>query len=168
VSTHPLAPVIPSPRAPPSWQRAGQAAARRLPLASPAPVPSPPEDAVYGIARVDASGRVCERAVITALGWTGGDRLTFTADAGVVTARRDPGGMVTLPARGYLTIPGRAAPPLRPGGRRPGPAGRASRPGQPRRFLSRRGDQAIRAHGSFQHVQGGSLPGKRSGCAVRA
>jgi hypothetical protein len=39
-------------------------------------------------------GRICERAVIIdALGCAGGDLLTFTADAGVVTARRDPGGM---------------------------------------------------------------------------
>jgi integrase len=60
---------------------------------------------VYGIARIDSSGRICERAIITALRWAGGDRLTFAADAGVVTARRDPGGMVTLPASGYLTIP---------------------------------------------------------------
>jgi hypothetical protein len=46
-------------------------------------------------------GRARERAIITALGWTGGDLLTFTADAGVVTARRDPGGMVTLPASAH-------------------------------------------------------------------
>ena len=51
------------------------------------------------------SGRICERAIITALGWAGGDRLTLTAEAGVVTARRDPGGMVTLPASAYITIP---------------------------------------------------------------
>ncbi len=60
---------------------------------------------MYGIARIDASGRICERAIITALSWAGGDRLTFTAEAGVVTARRDPGGMVTLPASTYITIP---------------------------------------------------------------
>jgi hypothetical protein len=52
---------------------------------------------VYGIARIDASGRICDRAIITALGWAGGDQLTLTAEAGVVTARRDPGGMVTCP-----------------------------------------------------------------------
>ena len=84
-------------------------------------MPSAPEDVVYGIARVDALGRICERAVIAALGWAGGDRLTFTADAGVVTARRDPGGMVTLPASGYITISGPAVPPLRPGGQLPQP-----------------------------------------------
>jgi hypothetical protein len=76
-----------------------------LPLASPVPVPSAPEDVVYGIARIDSSGRICERAIIAALGWAGRDLLTFTADAGVVTARRDPAGMVTLPASGYITIP---------------------------------------------------------------
>jgi hypothetical protein len=43
---------------------------------------------VYGLARIDASGRICERA-ITAPGWADGDRLTLTAEAGVVTARRD-------------------------------------------------------------------------------
>jgi hypothetical protein len=94
----PLAPVIPSFGVPAAGQRARAATARRLPLASPVPVPSVPVGVVYGIARVDASGRICERAIISALGWAGGDRLTSTADAGVVTARRDPGGMVTLPA----------------------------------------------------------------------
>jgi hypothetical protein len=46
-----------------------------------------------------------DRAVITALGWHDGDRLTLTADAGVVTARRDTGGMITLPRRAYIAIP---------------------------------------------------------------
>jgi len=105
VTAQPLAPVIPSSGFPASRQRARSAAARRLPLARPVPVPSAPEEVAYGIARIDASGRICERAIITALGWAGGDRLTFTADAGVVTARRDPGGMVTLPASTYITIP---------------------------------------------------------------
>ncbi|MGH3252397.1 MAG: hypothetical protein ACRDOI_40145 [Trebonia sp.] len=85
-----LAPVIPSSRVPASRQRARPAAARRLPLTSPVPVPPAPGDVVYGIARIDSSGRICERAIITALGWAGGDLLTFTADAGVVTARREP------------------------------------------------------------------------------
>jgi coenzyme F420-reducing hydrogenase alpha subunit len=45
------------------------------------PVPSAPEGVVYGIARIDSSGRICERAIVTALGWAGGDLLMFTADA---------------------------------------------------------------------------------------
>ena len=39
------------------------------------------------------------------LGWRRGDRLTFTASAGVVIVRRDPAGMVTRPAKPYLVIP---------------------------------------------------------------
>jgi hypothetical protein len=97
VTAPPLGPVIPSPSRRPGGVPGPAAAAAR-------PVRPVPEDVVYGMARIDSSGRICERAVIAALGWAGGDRLTFTADAGMVTARRDPGGMVTLPASGYLTI----------------------------------------------------------------
>ena len=60
---------------------------------------------VYGFGRIDASGRVADRVIIAALGWRGGDRLTLTADGGVMIARRDPGGMVTVPARPYVVIP---------------------------------------------------------------
>jgi hypothetical protein len=72
-----------------------------MPLASP---PGRP-DVVYGFGRIDASGRVADRVTIAALGWRGGDRLTLTAEAGVMIARRDPGGMVTVPARPYIVIP---------------------------------------------------------------
>jgi bifunctional DNA-binding transcriptional regulator/antitoxin component of YhaV-PrlF toxin-antitoxin module len=155
VSAQPVAPVIPSSGVPESRQSARSAAARRLPLASPMPVQSAPEDVVYGIARMDASGRICERAVITALGWAGGDRLTFTADAGVVTARRDLGGLVTLPASGYITIP--AALRRRCGMEADDQVLLAALPD--RSILAAYSlavvDLAIRAHGSFQHVQGG-------------
>jgi bifunctional DNA-binding transcriptional regulator/antitoxin component of YhaV-PrlF toxin-antitoxin module len=118
-------------------------------------VPSAPEDVVYGIARIDASGRICERAVITALGWAVGDRLTFTADAGVVTARRDPGGMVTLPASAYITIP--AALRRRCGLEAGDQVLLAALPDQDSlaAYCLAVVDQAIRAHGSFQHVLGG-------------
>jgi bifunctional DNA-binding transcriptional regulator/antitoxin component of YhaV-PrlF toxin-antitoxin module len=60
---------------------------------------------VYGFGRIDASGRVADRAITGVLGWRPGDRLALAADAGVVIARRDPGGMVTVPPRPYLVIP---------------------------------------------------------------
>jgi hypothetical protein len=89
VTAQPIAPVIPS-AGRNGRRRQGQPyAARSLPLAS---TPGRP-DAVYGFGRIDASGRVADRAVISALGWRGGDRLTVTADAGVMVARRDPGGV---------------------------------------------------------------------------
>ena len=68
----------------------------RPPASARGPAVSPPGpcETPYGIGRIDASGRVSDRAVICALGWRGGDRLTLTAGGGVVVARRDPHGMV--------------------------------------------------------------------------
>ena len=47
-----------------------------LPLLIP---PTPPAGVVYGMGRLDASGRVADRSVIRALSWLPGDRLTLTA-----------------------------------------------------------------------------------------
>jgi bifunctional DNA-binding transcriptional regulator/antitoxin component of YhaV-PrlF toxin-antitoxin module len=81
------------------------ATARRLPMAAAPEVPAVPGDVVYGTGRIDESGRVADRAMTGALGWQPGDRLTFTAATGVVIARRDPAGIVTMPAKPYLVIP---------------------------------------------------------------
>ncbi len=100
-----IAPLIP-PRARPGARKHGGAApARRLPLAAAPQVPAVPDDVVYGTGRMDESGRVGDRAMIGVLGWQPGDRLTLTAAAGVMVARRDPGGLVTMPAKPYLVIP---------------------------------------------------------------
>ena len=100
MTARPVAPVIPG--ASPGRNREGNPGARHpVPLASP---PGRP-DVVYGFGRIDASGRVADRVTIAALGWRGGDRLTLTADAGVMIARCGPGGMVTAPARPYVAIP---------------------------------------------------------------
>jgi hypothetical protein len=110
---------------------------------------------VYGIGRIDASGRIADRTVTSALGWLGGDRLTLTADAGVVTARRDPGGMVTVPGRAYVAIPAalRHRCGLEPGDR----VLLAAVPAEDTltAYSLAVVDQAIRAHGASQHAQGG-------------
>ena len=114
-----IAPVIPS-SARPSARGLGRAGtARRLPVADVPVIKAAPEDVVYGFGRIDASGRVADRAITSALGWHAGDRLTLTAAAGVVIARRDPGGMVTMPAKPYIAIPAalRRRCGLRPGDR---------------------------------------------------
>jgi hypothetical protein len=101
-----IAPVIPSSAAPRPAR--APAAARALPLAVPSALSRPPalgRDVVYGLAHVDHSGRVADRTVTGALGWRGGDRLTLTAEAGVVIIRRDPSGLVTLPPRSCVPIP---------------------------------------------------------------
>jgi hypothetical protein len=119
-------------------------------------VPPAPEDVVYGIGRIDSSGRIADRTVTTALGWRGGDRLTLTADAGAVTARRDPGGMVTLPARAYITVPAalRRRCGLHPGDRVLLAA--APSAGTLSAYSLAVVHQAIRAHGASPHAQGES------------
>src|SRR5271169_6329270 len=100
-----IAPLIP-PRARPGAREHGRAApVRRLPMAAAPEVPAVPNDVFYGTGRIDESGRVADRAMTAILGWRAGDRLTFTAAAGVVMARRDPAGMVIMPSKPYLVIP---------------------------------------------------------------
>lgn len=60
---------------------------------------------VYGMGRIDASGRIADRTVTLALGWRSGDRLTVAAAQGVVIARRDPAGVVTLGGKPYVMVP---------------------------------------------------------------
>ena len=88
MSARPIAPVIPSTGRPGHHRKGGLRAAAPLPLASPPDRP----DVVYGFGRIDASGRVADRAIISALGWRGGDRLTLTAGAGVMVAREPTSG----------------------------------------------------------------------------
>ena len=109
MTAQPIAPVIPSPGRLAGTPRIRPAAVRPLPLAGPAAALSVPAGVVYGTGRIDASGRVTDQAVASALGWREGDRLTLTAQPGVVTARRDPRGMVTVPARACLAIPAACA-----------------------------------------------------------
>ena len=114
-----IAPLIP-PRARPGGRERGRpGAASRLPVAAAPEVPAVPDDVVYGFGRMDESGRVADRAMTGVLGWQPGDRLTLTASAGVVIARRDPAGMVTMPSKPYLVIPAalRRRCGLRPGDR---------------------------------------------------
>jgi hypothetical protein len=154
MTPQPLAPVIPSSGGPAAPRRPRSATGRPLPLARPEPPPPPLTDTVYGIGRLDASGRIADRAVTGALGWSGGDRLTLTADAGVITARRDPGGMITLPVRAYIAIPAalRRRCGLRPGDRVLLAASPAA--GTLAAYSFAVVDQAIRAHGALPHAQG--------------
>ena len=155
MTAEPIAPVIPSPGRLADTPRVRPAAVRPLPMADPAAALSVPADVVYGTGRIDASGRVADRAVSCALGWREGDRLTLTASPGVVTARREAGGMLTVPARACLAIPAvlRRRCGLRAGER----VLLAAVPGQ--EILAAYSfavvDQALRAHGVFPPAPGG-------------
>ena len=100
-----IAPLIPPRAQPGPREHAKTATARRLPVAAAPVVPAVPDDVLYGFGRMDSSGRVADRAMTSALGWQPGDRLTLAAGAGVVIARRDPDGMVTMPSKPYIGIP---------------------------------------------------------------
>jgi len=155
VTAQPVAPVIPSPGRLPGTQRVRPASLRPLPMAGPAAALSVPADVVYGTGRIDASGRIADQAITSALGWREGDRLTLTASPGVATARRDPRGMVTVRARGCLAIPAvlRRRCGLRAGDR----VLLAAVPGQDMlaAYSFAVVDQAIRARGVFPHAPGG-------------
>ena len=112
-----IAPLIP-PRARPGAREHGRAApARRLPMAAAPEVPAVPDDVVYGTGRIDESGRVGDRAMTGVLGWQPGDRLTFTAAAGVVDRPPRPGRHGHHAGQAVPGDPGRAAAPLRAAGR---------------------------------------------------
>jgi hypothetical protein len=100
MTTRPVPPVIPA-------SGTGRHLPGRPGTGRPLPLASVPDrlNVVYGCGRIDASGRVADRVTIAVLGWRAGDRLTLTADADVLIARRDPGGLVALPARPCLVIP---------------------------------------------------------------
>jgi hypothetical protein len=74
---------------------------------------------------------------------------------GVVTARRDPGGMVTLPANAYISIP--AALRHRCGLQAGDQVLLAAIPREDTlaAYSLAVVDQAIRAHGAFPHAHGG-------------
>ena len=155
MTARPIAPLIP-PRARPAVRdRAGAGSLRRLPLAAVPGIPAPAGDVLYGFGRIDASGRVADQAVTTVLGWRAGDRLTLAAAAGVVTARRDPGGLVTMPAKPYVAIPAalRRRCGLEPGDR----ILLAMFPGEDvlAAYSIAIVDQALRAHAPFPHPDGG-------------
>ncbi len=150
-----IAPVIP-PSARRSVRGHGRTgAARRLTIAAVPVIPAAPDDVLYGFGRIDGSGRVADRAIASALGWHAGDRLTLTAAAGVVIARRDPDGMITMPAKPYIAIPAalRRRCGLRPGDR----VLLAVLPGEDvlAAYSFAVVDQAIRAHAPFPRAEGG-------------
>jgi bifunctional DNA-binding transcriptional regulator/antitoxin component of YhaV-PrlF toxin-antitoxin module len=100
-------------------------------------------------------GGVTDQAIACALGWCEGDRLTLTAEPGVVVARLDPRGMVTVPARACLAIPAAAR---RRCGLQAGDRVRlAAVPGQDTLAACSFAvvDRALRAHGVFPHATGG-------------
>jgi hypothetical protein len=60
---------------------------------------------VYGLSAVDDRGRVADRVVMRALGWSAGLRLAIRETGGVLTVRNDPDGGYQITSQGHLRLP---------------------------------------------------------------
>lgn len=60
---------------------------------------------LYGIARVDTSGRVAHREISLALAWSPDDRLDVHVAASAIILRRSPDGALKAPRVPYIVFP---------------------------------------------------------------
>ena len=60
---------------------------------------------LYGIGRVDASGRVVNHDIVSALGWHPGDALEVIAAHRAIVMRTSPDGLISVPQRPCIVIP---------------------------------------------------------------
>lgn len=63
---------------------------------------------LYGIGRVDDSGRVGNRDIVGALGWRPGDKLDMILTQGAIIIRVTPDGPFSVPQRPRIIIPATA------------------------------------------------------------
>lgn len=122
-----------APISPAKWPQAtaqGVVASLGLPAASPGPLqpvsPLPltglhhlPRDAsmLYGIGRVDGSGRVASNDIINALRWLPGSKLDVILTPRTIVIRAAPDGLFSVPQRPCIVIPSHVR---RPHGIKPG------------------------------------------------
>jgi hypothetical protein len=89
----------------PGDRRQPDGALRRPPLPLP-DLPTPQSRVmVYGLAALDASGRIADRAVVRALGWAPGTRLHIQEGGGLIVVRLDRQGVFTVTGQGHLHLP---------------------------------------------------------------
>jgi hypothetical protein len=76
-----------------------------LPLPLPTLIPRRRSTVVYGLSAVDDRGRVADRVIMRALGWSAGLRLDIRVAAGVLTVFTDPEGVYQVTNQGHLRLP---------------------------------------------------------------
>lgn len=77
---------------------------RSLPLAELAVLPRD-VSMLYGMGRIDASGRISERSIVREFGWTPGERLDVRKVSQAVVFCSDPDGPYSLTDRSCLAVP---------------------------------------------------------------
>ena len=60
---------------------------------------------LYGVGRVDASGRVANRDIVRALGWKPGDKLEIVPTLGCIIILASPDGLFSVPVKPCIVIP---------------------------------------------------------------
>jgi hypothetical protein len=60
---------------------------------------------LYGVGRVDASGRVANSDIIRALDWQAGDRIEVVPALGGIVILASPDGLFSVPAKPCIVIP---------------------------------------------------------------
>jgi hypothetical protein len=108
VSDQPITPIIPPRMRRHPGADAGRRTARPLPLPSCDGCPPLPHNVVYGMGRLDRSGRIAEHTISTTLAWQPGDRLTVTTGQHSAELHRDPHGLLAVTSRAYLPLPAAA------------------------------------------------------------
>lgn len=63
---------------------------------------------LYGMGRVDTSGRVANGDIVQALRWRPGDKLEMILSQGAIVIRVSPDGLFSVPRRPRIIIPARA------------------------------------------------------------
>jgi hypothetical protein len=100
----PIAPVIPASGGLPTRGRSPSGERRVLPVSRLA-VGVREGVAVYGIAAVDHRGRIADRAVLAALGWSAGTRLSIREAGGLIILAGDPQGVFAVSRQQHLYLP---------------------------------------------------------------
>jgi hypothetical protein len=100
---YPLVPPVVLPTRAEGRARTSRSTGRPLPL--PALVARRTRTTIYGLARVDDRGRVSDRAIIRALGWTGRTQLTIRVEAGRVAVAEVSDGECRLAGRDRVLLP---------------------------------------------------------------
>jgi len=63
---------------------------------------------LYGVGRVDASGRVSNRDIVRALGWQPGDKLEVIPAPGGIVIFSSAHGLLSVPFKSHIVIPAAA------------------------------------------------------------
>jgi hypothetical protein len=104
VAERKIAALIPPRLAGPLSDRIRSANRGRLPLVELPPLPQS-SSLRYGMGKIDSDGRVSNSSIITALGWSEGDRLHMALLGQSVVVHREPTGAFRLGRKPYLVLP---------------------------------------------------------------